>query len=277
MDEKEVDLDLLMQTFDSKEEMARQEETTEDPSLETIYIESIEVTTYSVEEMPAEWPTTLNESDVLKSSHQEIKSENIESKTKVSRVMIYKRPIPKNGTRSTDNASQPVNDGFTSNLVKIFFVESASKAIIFWKSSLMLLVIGLLIASLFYYRRRINILKAKIVEKNLGNSHNRSSSLNQSANAYTPTYFSQSVRSSVRVKNLHRPRQCEPTCSSSVLYSPTYNSSLHSYVSIDALTNDHIYDEIPSRKLSVASSQNKEIDSDDDSISSRKLKIETNH
>lgn len=230
-----------------------------------------------VEEISTEWTATQDESVFRLSPYQENKSEQVEVKTKVSRVMIFKRPIRlKNGikseTKMSMKTSQPVKEEFTSDIVKLFFIESASKAIIFWKSSLMLLVICLLIASLLYYRRRVKTLKAKIVEKNLGTPHSRSCSFNRSANAYTPTYFSQSVSSSVRVKELNRPRQREPTCSSNY-YLQTYNSSLHSYVSIDALNNDHIYDEIPARKHSTSSYNKENHSSDSDSITSRKLKF----
>lgn len=230
-----------------------------------------------VEEISTEWTATPNESVFLLSPYQENKSEQVEGKTKVSRVMIFKRPIRlRNGTNSETKmsvkTSQPVREEFSSDIVKLFFIESASKAIMFWKSSLMLLIICLLIASLLYYRRRVKTLKAKIVEKNLGNSHSRSCSFNRSVNAYTPTYFSQSVASSERVKELNRPRLREPTCSSNY-YLQTYNSSLHSYVSIDALNNDHIYDEIPARKHSTSSYNKENHSSDTDSITSRKLKF----
>ena len=174
-----------------------------------------------------------------------------EMKTKVSRVMIFKRPIMRKIPDSTKTepmvtVSQAEGQDFSLKFAEMAFIDVAAKAIIFWKTSLMAILILILVASLTYYRRRVIRLKALIIQKNLGNSYNQSCSHPHSTNnAYTPTYFPRRVAS--HESKLHSNYQGSSSISN--CYSQTYNSSLHSYESID----EHIYAEIPTRKSSIAS------------------------
>jgi hypothetical protein len=193
----------------------------------------------------------------------EIKHNRNDTKVKVQKVLIFKRPIFKNSSESTTESmitiSRAQNSGILFNLssVESSFIDVATKAIIFWKTSLMILLIFVLIVSLSYYRRRIIGLKAEIVQKNLGNSYNQSCSIAPSTNAYTPTYFPRRCATN----NSKYPNIADSDCdessarSRSNYYSQTYNSSsLHSYESIDDQINEHIYAEIGLRKGSLDSS-----------------------
>lgn len=180
------------------------------------------------------------------------------TKIKVQKVLIFKRPIFKNSsTESMVTMSRAENSDNFFKSIESTFIDMTTKAIIFWKTSLLIVVVFILAASLSYYRRRIIRLKAEIVEKNLGNSYNQSCSHPSSANAYTPTYFPRRCATN----NPKYPIIVDSDYESSVIsrsncYSQTYNSvSLHSYESIDDddQSNEHIYAEIGVRKGSLAS------------------------
>lgn len=75
------------------------------------------------------------------------------------------------------------------NILRNALKDAAVYAIIFWKPSLMILVIFVLSLLLFIYQQKNVQLKAEIVKKNLSNSYNQPCSCGQGTNAYTPIYF----------------------------------------------------------------------------------------
>lgn len=215
----------------------------------------IDTTTAMGAEAPdEELSTSLSESSTPLSGQRHVN--RIENRTKVSRVMVFKRPIlTKTTTESmvTISRAEEMESNFSMKALQAGFIEIVASAIIFWKTSLMILLIIILIVSLSYYRRRVVRLKAQIIQKNLGSSYSQSCSYPHSSNAYTPTYF---------------PRRCEKLSgqldsiysdydsssrSRSIAYANTYNISDHSYESIDGHSNEHIYAEIPFRKDSDSS------------------------
>lgn len=141
------------------------------------------------------------------------------------------------------------------------FIDAAAKTIIQWKTSLMFFIILTLITLISYYRRKIIQLKTQIVLKNLGNSYNQSCSYPHSTNTYTPTNFPrhQPFHGSKIISRLsYSDSDYEPIRGSRTnLYAQTYNSSLHLYESTDELCNENIYVEIPTRKHSIVSIENK--------------------
>lgn len=209
--------------------------------------------------------------------NSEVKPNNSDMKVKVQKVLIFKRPIHKNSSETTTESmvtiSRTENSESFFNLksVELSFIDITAKAIIFWKTSLMVLLILILIGSLSYYRRRIIRLKAEIIQKNLGNSFNQSCSSYQSANAYTPTHFPRrNTSSNTKYPNIVDSDYDSSARSRSNYYSQTYNSASHSYESIDDQSNDHIYAEIGVRKGSI-DSQTKPNNSENNSVTSCKF------
>lgn len=198
------------------------------------------------DEASSEEPSTEQSENSSTSQRQN----SSEKRTKVSRV-IFKRPIfskaPETTTDSmvTISRADETESGFSLKALQAGFIEIVANAIIFWKTSLMLLLIVILIASLSYYRRRIVRLKAEIIQKNLGSSYSQSCSYPHSSNAYTPTYF---PRRSEKLACQFESDYGSSTTSRSFLYANTYNSSHHSYETIDGLGGEHIYAEIPGRR-----------------------------
>lgn len=197
------------------------------------------------------------QNEIMEESSTRLDMENLRSemKTKVSRVMIFKRPILKrihdsSTTESMVIVTQAEEVNYSLRFAEMVFIELVAKGIIYWKTSLMALVILLLVLSLIYYRRRVSRLKAEIIQKNLGSPYNVSCSYPYSTNnAYTPTCFPRRII--FHESKMHSNYQGSSLISD--CYSQTYNSSLHSYESID----EHIYAEIPNRKISTTSSNSK--------------------
>lgn len=209
-----------------------------------------------------------NYSDYFPSTPHTTTQVNNEDKAKALRVKIIKRPILEKLSSSTTeptlehssvnttkikitkSLNERIENGMNFKSIEVVFVDLVSKSILFWKTSLMVVVILVLIASLSYYRRRIVRLKAEIVLKNLGNSYNQSCSYGHSANAYTPTHFQR--RHATNDSKLCYPcsvSDSEYESSRSTYYAQTYNPSLHLYESID----ENPYAVIASRKPSLAS------------------------
>lgn len=217
----------------------------------TIMIET--PTTTEIDEIITTISPTINEIIEESSTTQDMANPQNDFKTKVSRVMIFKRPILRKEKEPTTTESMvtilqaegpPID--FNLKFAETAFIDVTVKAILFWKTSLMAIVILILVASLTYYRRRVTKLKALIVQKNLASSYNQSGSYPQvTNNAYTPTYFPRRIAS--HESKLHS--NYNGSNSISNCYSPTYNSSLHSYESID----EHIYAEISTRRSSIGS------------------------
>lgn len=208
-------------------------------------------TTTEVEEVSTTISTAQNEIVGENSTLPDTKTFRNDLKTKVSRVMIFKRPIMRKvqeatSTESMVTISQAEGTDFSLRFAEMVFIDAVTKAIISWRTSLMAIVILFLVASLTYYRRRVIRLKALIVQKNLGNSYSQSGSHPHSTNnAYTPTYFPRRIASQEsKLHSNYRGSSLRSNC-----YSQTYNSSLHSYESID----EHIYAEISTRKTSTGS------------------------
>lgn len=184
---------------------------------------------------------------------QETKNDKVGLKTKVSKIIIFKRPIFNNSGTSDQNSKAYESEhsyGYGLNFVQSSITEVAAKAILFWKTSLLIILSIVLILSFTYHRRRIMKLKAEIIQKNLGINQS-ASTFAHSSNAYTPTYFAR------RLVNDHKlPITLSDYDSSSRsrsnLYSPTYNSSCHSYESIiDLHSNNELFDADQMRKKRI--------------------------
>jgi hypothetical protein len=193
-------------------------------------------------------------------------SNKTKSRTKVSRVMIFKRPILSTRMEESTESMVKINraEGMESDLslkaLEVALVKIVSMAIASWKTSLLIVLIIVLIISLSYYRGRIIRLKAEIVDKNLGNSHSPPCHP-QSSNAYTSAYFHRSNdKMNSQLSSIYSDYDSSFQ-SHSILYSHTYNSSHHSYESIDGGSNEHIYAEIR-RKESIATVEDKPNDNE---------------
>lgn len=203
----------------------------------------------------------------------EIRADNVGLKTKVSKVIIFKRPIFVNSSGNSDmkiGQSNETGYDYGLNFIHSSLTEVAAKTIVYWRTSLLVILTVVLILSFTYHRRRIVKLKAEIIQKNLGSSYNSgfnqpSNTFPHSTNAYTPTYFPRRLAHNQKLPFALSDYDSSSR-SRSNLYSQTYNSSFHSYESIidlhsndrfdadqmkktrideDVESGEHIYAEIP--------------------------------
>lgn len=230
-----------------------------DVTLDDFFYETVDTTHEVVE-------STTNKEPVLRDT-----SVVLDLKPKVSRVLIIKRPLATTTTESMITVSRAKETDSDFEDVKVIFIGAVVKAIIQWKTSLMVLLIVVLIMLLSYHRRRIIRLEKEIVEKNLG-SPSQSCSYRQSANAYTPTHFSnrQTLNSKLRYCLSSSDSESDSKSYSNG-YAPNYNSPLHIYDSISESYSENIYAEIPSRKQSIVSIENESMVAQAASVSSCEL------
>lgn len=209
-------------------------------------------------------------------------------RSKVSRILIIKRPFRSSTKTETDSitesmvtisSAKEMDNYFELKYFETIFVNAAAKTIAQWKTSSMVLIILALISLLLATRRRRRIirLKAEIVQKNLGTSYNQSCSYPLSTNAYTPTNFPrrQHTHTSKFLCRLsYSDSDYEPTAGSrSSFYAQTYNSSLHLYESIDEPCIENIYTEISTRKHSIVSIENMPNNNENNSMTSCKFNL----